>query len=429
MSKFKSHSSATEGGDDARSSAADMLNESKNRLASVSIDAAQAAIKENFYNYTNPTDMILDADTRAKVAAALKSGRYRCIMPMYRDMAAAHTTKYMIDVLGNPKNVTIVNGGSPDDEVAKVVAGMGADILNVADLRGMIPTEKFYDLLAWNEKDKNGNVKVPIGKGMSIFWLHLFDEVVRPQLPEETVTLQIDSDITNIGSPVEKYNALYYLALPYVLNPEKNFVHTKTASPGRNNEPTMVTRNALFALADAGIPLAGLYAKFSQRLKWMLTGEFSFGNRSSVRNMPHSSGYGAETILAMYLALLNEKGLGDTAQVAIRIPRIDASNTYNKEYVMYDQLGYLMFALAIRPTGPGTVAAMPGVDSLSIADVKEINTRMAKREYYTVIGEEAGPCEVISTVNDRIIPSIAELIKAGYIDNNVVDQLKAKYNK
>jgi hypothetical protein len=430
VSKFKSHSNAAEGGDASRSSAADMLNESLNRMASVGIEQARQDIARSFYNDKNKTDLILDKALRPKIAKALRSGQYRCIMPMYRDMAAAHTTQYMVEVLGDPKNVTIVNGGSPEDEVAKAVGEMGAEVLHVADLRAMIPTGKFYDLLNWNEKDKEGKVKIPVGKGMSIFWLHLFDEVVREKLPEETVTLQIDSDITNIGAATGQYNPLYYLALPLVMDPDKQYVHIKTASPGRNNEPMMPPRNALHALEDAGLPLAGLYARFTQRLKWMLTGEFAFCNRRSIRNMPHSSGYGAETILAMYLALLNEKGLGDTAQVAIRIPRLDAANTYEKEYVMYDQLSYLLFALLVKSGGgDGRLLVAPGVDALTVADVKEINARMAQREYYTVLGESQGPCQVIATVNDRIIPSIAELNKNGYVDQNVVAKLKGKYCK
>ena len=128
----------------------------------------------------------------------------------------------------------------------------------------------------------------------------------------------------------------------------------------------------------------------------------------------------------MYLAMENKKGRGDTAQVALRIPRIDASNTYAKEYVMYDQLSYLMFALAIRPSKTGGLEAMPDVDCYKIADIKELNARMAKRDYFTVIGEDRGPCEIISTVNDRIIPSIEELVKERCIDQNAVDQLKSR---
>jgi hypothetical protein len=424
MAKFQSHSHAVAGGDATRSSAADMLRESQNRMASASIDQATEDIRQNFYNYDCETDMILDADLRPQIEAALKSGKYRCIMPMYRDMAAVETVKYMIECLGDPKNVIIVNGGSPEDEVARVVAGMGADVLQVGDIRRLIPRDKFYDLLCWDERDKEGNVKIPVGKGMSIFWLHLYDEVVRDALPEETVTLQIDSDITNIGAAPDKYNPLYYLAVPWVVDPDKKYVHTKTSSPGRNNEPMMPPRNALQALEDAGIGLAGTYARFTQRLKWMLTGEFAFGNRSSIRNMPHSSGYGAETILGMYLSLLGAKGLGDTAQTAIRIPRLDASNTYEKEYIMYDQLAYLLFALTIKPNGQGGLDIMPPVDSLGIENVKEINARMAKRDYFTVLGEDDGPCRVISTVNDRIIPSIETLVRGGYIDETVIDELR-----
>ena len=426
MSTFKSHSNAAAGGDAARSSAADMLSESVNRQATVNIDQAQESMKESFYNFANEQDLILDGAIRSRIDQALKSGRYRAIMPMYRDMAAVHTVKYMIEALGNPRNVTIVNGGSPEDEVAKVVSSLGAEVLSVGDLRAMIPTEAFYELLNWNEKDKTGKVKIPVGKGMSIFWLHLYDEVVR-QGRKDTITIQIDSDITNVGMAADKYNPLYYLALPFVLDPDKKYAHAKVSSPGRNNESMMATRNALGALEDAGVALAGTYARFSQRLKWMLTGEFAYGNRSVIRNMPHSSGYGAETIMALHLALLAAKGKGDTAQVATRIPRLDAPNTYIKEYVMYDQLSYLMFALTIKPGArPGALKTMAQLDKLRIADVKEINSRMARREYFTVIGEDAGPCQVISTVNDRIIPSIAELVRAKYIDEAVVDRLKSQ---
>ena len=424
MSKFQSHRNAAEGGDSSRSSAADMLKEGEDRQASVGIEQAKKNISQSFYNYENEKDMIIDESIRPRIKEALKSGRYRAIMPMYRDMAAVNTVKYMIEVLGDPQRVVIINGGSPEDEVSKVVEGLGAEVLQVGDIRRLIPKEKFYELLNWNERDKEGNVKVPVGKGMSIFWLHLYDEVVREKMPEDTVTLQIDSDITNIGSDPARYNPLYYLALPLVIDPKKNYVHSKTSSPGRNNEPMMPSRNALQALADAGVGLAGTYSSFTQRLKWMLTGEFAFCNRSSIRNMPHSSGYGAETILGMYLGLLNKKGLGDTAQVAIRIPRIDASNTYEKEYVMYDQLSYLLFALTVKPNGSGGLDPMQSVDSLTVADVKEINARMAKKDYYTVLGEDNGPCGVISTVNDRIIPSIAVLESEGYIDQNVLDELK-----
>jgi hypothetical protein len=212
-----------------------------------------------------------------------------------------------------------------------------------------------------------------------------------------------------------------------VLDPQKKYVHAKVASPGRNNEPMMPVRNALHAFADAGVPLAGTYARFSQRLKWMLTGEFAFGTRASIRNMPHSSGYGAETILAMYLALQNAKGQGDTAQVALRIPRVDASNTYEKEYVMYDQLTYLMVALVIKSgEKPGSIDLLPPVDSLTVADVKEINKRMARRDYFSILGEKPGPCEVVSTVNDRIIPSIDQIVKAGYVDAKVIAELQGK---
>ena len=67
---------------------------------------------------------------------------------------------------------------------------------------------------------------------------------------------------------------------------------------------------------------------------------------------------------------------------------------------------------------------MPPVDNFTVADVKEINARMAKKDYFTVLGEDDGPCGVISTVNDRIIPSIAVLESEGYIDQNVLDELK-----
>jgi len=424
MSKFRSHSNAAAGGDSSRSTAADMLAEGQDRQASAGIEQARTAMQTAFYNHEGEQDLILDGAIRGKIETALQSGRYRAIMPMYRDMAAVDTVKYMIEALGDPKRAVIVNGGSPEDEVAKVVEGLGAEVLHVGDLRRLIPTDVFYDMLCWNERDSKGDLKVPVGKGMSIFWLHLYDEIVRDTMPEETVTLQIDSDITNIGCAPDKYNPLYYLALPWVIDPDKGYVHAKTSSPGRTNEAMMSVRNALQALADAGLGVVGVYALFTQRIKWMLTGEFGFGNRSSIRNMPHSSGYGAETILVMYLALLNEKRLGDTAQVAIRIPRVDASNTYEKEFVMLDQLAYLMCALAIRPSGNGGIEAMTDLDSLTLADVKEINSRMAKKDYFTILGEDDGPCGVVSTVNDRIIPSIAELERQGCIDTQVVKELK-----
>ena len=428
MSEFRSHSAAAAGGDSSRSSAADMLKEGQDRQESSGIQQARDEVKQSFYNYENPTDLILDPGIRPRLAAALRSGRFRAIMPMYRDMAALHTVKYMLDVLGSPSRVTVVNGGSPLDDVCKAVQALGVEVLQVGDLRRLVPAGKLYDLLAWNERAKDGSVKIPVGKGMSIFWLHLYDEVVRqPAFPDDTITLQIDSDITNIGSAPDKYNPLYYLALPWVMDPDRKYVHAKTASPGRNNEPMMPGRNALQAFADAGVAQAGIYARFTQRLKWMLTGEFAFGTRKSIRNMPHSSGYGAETLLAMYLAQLYAKGEGDTAQVAIRVPRVDASNTYEKEYVMYDQLTYLLTALVIK-TGaqPGALGIMPAVDSLTVADVQEIDKRMARRDYFTILGEKPGPCEVVSTVNDRIIPSIDQMMKAGYVDAKVVDELRGK---
>jgi hypothetical protein len=217
----------------------------------------------------------------------------------------------------------------------------------------------------------------------------------------------------------DRYNPLSRLLS--VLDRERSIAQAKMAKHGRNNETTMAMRAALqnlFRLPLPWIPdhVRGFAKDVFEAIgadKWMLTGEW-ISSGEMVMGRPLATGYGEETLQAVWSVHARECGVRNVRYVANSHARADGDNAPRKEDLMMSSLSAFLLALVMN--------GVPPCD-WTLVDIARFNRSvMSQLSTIPVIGQDNRPVHVHEIKPEAIIPSVDMLLQHGFVD---LDKVRA----
>lgn len=315
------------------------------------------------------------------------------------------------------RTILVVNDGS-DDDALNEVRQHGENGVHLAfrdDILDVLNWERLLPVLNLEERPRGKGVAVLAGY---LYWYLLTDGYLgqRPDWIGQT-----DSEIAEF----HRYLCWNHLGYGMVTMPNAQYV--KMAKFGRTNERCMAARWMLFVLASSDRvdpSIRGRAEEICYRLgrhKWMLTGEFALRWKLAV-NRPFATGYLEETVTSLFAedyCARHYPGTDAIVQVGNPNPRLDAANDDRKESLMQQQISNFLLTIALE--------GVPPVDQWDVETITRLNhTVMAKPLVMGWIPPNEGPVVAEAIRNDRIIPSITMLDRAGLIDWRKAEHLIAR---
>jgi len=338
--------------------------------------------------------------TRKELLRFLRSPDFEVQLPTWNEAdTLGPILEYLVEQLGDPNKIVVMDADS-DDNSAEVARRHGARVVLQSDMYKCIKQDKFSDIL---------QEKRPRGRGMTLFAFWLYRFLIQETYPRYACF--VDTDIRNF----REYDPLPFLAYPIVTEKKKNFLHVKVAKPGRGNEPVMSARCTLRAINDLG----RRYFEQLSRDMWMLSGEYVV-QPEHARTMPHATRSFVDTLISIYLADLAHEDGGQIALVAIPNSRLDKKNDNRKEQlIMY----------SISTNAVAFVCFGKPASKLTLTDIRHLNREVFNRySLYPLIPDEPGlPMQATAIMNDRIIPSVQQLVENGLVIPDQVKKMKKKY--
>jgi hypothetical protein len=316
----------------------------------------------------------------------------------------------VLDVLVNqidPRSIVVVNDSS-DDEALNCVR-------EFADVR-LIYRDDVLNTLDWKQLFPLLNVKErPVGKGMAVLAGYLVHYALRLDGEKHKWIFQNDSEIAEY----KRYQCLPHLVAGLLNHPTARAA--KTAKFGRTNERSMCMRSALGLLAELPNvqPLVRHRAnEIFERVssdKWIQTGEFALRWDVAMAR-PFATGYIEESLCSLFCAdFFSKQGKGFTLKVANPNPRLDGANDERKEAIMQQQVSNFWMAMAFFGKS---------LADWDLEDIRVLNHGiMAKNITMSWIPPNDGPCKAEVVRNDRILPSITQLVDGGFINTDALMQL------
>ena len=364
--------------------------------------------------YLMPCEIELRA-RQEDIKAFLQSGKLRIVVPM-RERGPVIRPLLATLVGGQqvaPGNILVVDDGS-DDDALNEVRRYGKDVR-------LVFRDDILDVLDWPRLLQILNLTGrPRGKGVSVLAAYLDLYFAAKYLGRNPTWIgQNDAEIAEF----HRYRCWEHLGFGVVTQPDAKYV--KTAKFGRTNERCMTARWMLLILAQAenvAPEIRKRAGEIAWRLgghKWMLTGEFALRWELAM-SRPFATGYLEETLISLFVEdrFARPPMVNAVIQVGNPNPRLDAANDDRKESLMQQQISNFLLMAALEGVLP--------VDQWDVETIARLNrTAMAKPLVMGWIPPNEGPVVAEAVRNDRIIPSVTQLDKAGLIDWEKAERLFA----
>ncbi len=319
-------------------------------------------------------------------------------------------TQQVLEVLTKqlPANQIVVVNDSSDDAALECVRGFkGVRLIFRDDVLDCLDWKRLFPIINVRER--------PVGKGMAVLAGYLIHYALKLSGARTRWIFQNDSEIAEYS----RYQCLQHLAAG--ITQTKGAQAVKTAKFGRTNERSMCMRSALGLMeflpnVDPEVAMRARHI-FERTVsdKWIQTGEFALLWHVAM-NRPFATGYLEESLTALFCADYFAKNhRGYTLKVANPNPRLDGANDERKEAIMQQQVSNFWLAMAFfkKPVAEWTVA-----------DIKRLNRGiMSQNIAMAWIAPNDGPCQAEAVRNDRILPSVSQLINGGYVNMKALRKL------
>jgi hypothetical protein len=322
--------------------------------------------------------------------------RLHVVLPVYNQKATiGHTIDYLQSAGVDLANVTAASASTDGSD--DIMKAKGVEVVDqYAFLKQALDLDRFLALMHVN------NLKELRGKGLTMFAAHL-KRVLDEREKQSNWTVQVDTDITNIGTKEGEWDPVSYFG--HALQDDNSVGAIKAAKNGRNNQPTHIFLNTL---ADDG-ELGEHYQRIAMD-RWVFTGEYGWQSPETER-LRWSTGYSIETILAASQLDLGLK----RRQVNIPQDRIDGQNLLSKETVMYTEIlatlrRIVRFGRSLHEMNLHELDVFNGAQQGS--DSKVI-WMMAEKDEEP--GPEATPNIPVTVKRSRLIPDIKTLLEEGIV--------------
>jgi hypothetical protein len=297
--------------------------------------------------------------------------------------------------------VLFVDGGSCPENVAAARAE-GAAVLGQDRIFDAIDWERLLPILNLPRRPSGR-----AGQGFNVFAGHL--ALAALGLRDGDVVFQCDADVQDYEriAPLERLVAAWAR--------EDGIRHAKLAQSGRNNETVMAARAMaeLFSALDLPwIPQAVKHLGHEVFMalapdKWLTCGIYLV-TEEVVRARPFASGYLDATTQALWTTSAPECGWRGVRHVECPVPCRDAENTATKEALMMSSIALLLQSVVMH----GKALHLWTLD-----DMTRINLRVMPRLCdVPAIGDGAGPVAIHRIEQDRMVPPVSLLCRAGIVD-------------
>ena len=361
-------------------------------------DAFKESLSKDFYSIP---DKVEDPKIRKQLLDYLADSDFEVQIPAWNEEDTLPAiVKHLVKQTGNKGKVIVMDADSTD-KTAEAAKKAGAKVITQSDMYQCVKMDDFKNILG----DPN-----PRGRGMTLyaFWLYRF-LIQEEKIPKYTVFS--DSDIKNY----EEYDPMPFLAYPLVFDAKRDYHYLKIAKPGRNNETVMSGRCVMRGINELGMR----YFNSLARDMWMITGEY-VTKCSYMKKLPHCTRSFVDTYTALYFADVERKDPNKVAIVSCPNTRLDKKNDQLKEQT-------ILYSIACNLVG--TAVYNKPVADLTIPDIKELNTKVFPMfSYYPYIPDDVNaPMQSVHIMNDRVMPSVQQLIDNGLIIKSKVAEMKKKY--
>ena len=358
----------------------------------------QESLTKDFYSISEEAN---EKEIREKLLAFLADGPIEIQIPAWNEEDTLPAIASFLDnQTGNNAKVLVMDADSTD-KTAEAAKAAGARVVTQSDMYECIDMDAMKEVL--------GDSK-PRGRGMTLyaFWLYRF-LIQEEGIP--TYAVYSDSDIRNFA----EYDPMPFLVYPLVFDSKRDFNYFKIAKPGRNNETVMAGRCVMRGLNELG----KRYFERLSRDMWMISGEYGY-RCEYMKRLPHCTRSFVDTYTAMYFADIERKKPDSVAIISCPNSRIDKKNDPLKEQT-------ILYSIACNLVG--TAIHGVAIADLTLADIKELNANIFPRfSYYPFIPEDVhAPMQSVHIMNDRVIPSVQQVIDAGWVKKDKVAQMKEKY--
>lgn len=347
----------------------------------------------------------------AEIWHFLSSGRGVLVVPMHEIGPVARPLLETLTPVMRPQDITVIDDASDAEAVATVKRFEGVRLVR---------RDEVLDCLDWTRLLRVLNLKQrPKGKGVTVLAGYLYQYLLaRRGRQEPRWLMQHDAEIREYF----RYDGMRHLVWGLLQRPRA--VAVKMAKFGRSNEKCMLARGMLEVLRTSRTLSPAVRRRVAtlsrlERHKWMLTGEFGLRWDLAMRR-PFATGYLEETLYSAYL----EDGLasrsrqfsnGELIQVANPNPRLDGDNEPRKEDVMQQTISNFLLLLALET---------PPVHRWTLSDIATINRQVLRQlRFGRIVDGDEGPVKAEAVHSDRIIPSVQQLDRHGFIDYRKVGQV------
>ncbi len=360
----------------------------------------QGSLTKDFYSIH---EKVVEKGTRKKLLEFLADGPIEIQIPAWNEEDTLPAiAKYLKKQTSNKGKVLVMDADSTDG-TAEAAAKAGVRVIKQSDMYKCVKMDEFKAIL--------GDPK-PRGRGMTLyaFWLYRF-LIQENGIP--TYAIYCDSDIRNFA----EYDPMPFMVYPLVFDSEKDFNYFKIAKPGRNNETVMAARCVMRGINALG----QRYFDRLSRDMWMISGEYGY-RCEYMKRLPHCTRSFVDTYAAMYFADLEREKPNSVAIISCPNSRIDKKNDPLKEQT-------ILYSIACNLVG--TALYNVAVADLTMDNIKELNASVfPKFSYYPYIPEEVhAPMQSVHIMNDRVIPSVQQLIDNDLVIKEKVAEMKEKYLK
>lgn len=380
-----------------------LYNRDRSESAYQPINGDAVALQENLsrHYYGPPTEAQLRLAT-----ARIKQVQFGVVIPMREN---GERIRPVLDVLTqqvNPASITVVNDRSDDDALNCVREFSGVRLIFRDDVMDTMDWNRLLPILNLSER--------PVGKGVAVLAGYLVHYALHRKGAGTKWLFQNDSEIAEY----RRYQCLQHLVAGLTAHPA--CLAVKTAKFGRTNERSMCMRSAMGLLAE--LPhVPPLVADRARQIfgltsdKWIQTGEFAL-RWGLAMSRPFATGYLEESLTALFCEdYYAKRGSGYTLKVANPNPRLDGANDDRKESLMQQQVSNFWLAMAFF----GKSAA-----DWKVGDIGRLNHGILSTNITMAwIPPNDGPCQAEVVRNDRIFPSVTQLIEGNFVDTNALLKL------
>lgn len=347
-------------------------------------------------NYLQPPE---EEVSSPPVRDFLSSDEIAMIVPMRERGPVTRSLLSTVKRLMPSQRIYVIDDGS-DDAACEEVRRHGAHLVGTGEILDFLHWDRLLPLLALEQR--------PRGKGVAVLAGYLLLYLLAEYAGDTpSWVCQHDSEIAEY----DRYRGLEYLAWGALHRKGAHYV--KMAKTGRGNEACMVARSLLRKLArlpqDPAVQkrMDDLFLRLAPH-KWLLTGEFML-QWSLAMQRPFATGYLEETLISAFAEDLGAVIGRSTVHIANPNPRLDAPNTARKESLILHHVSSFILELGYEsiPTNRWT-----------LEDITRLNhERMSMPEEAAWIPDDEGPVRYEEVENNRILPSIAMLSEAGFINH------------